>query len=64
MTKTVAQMVAELERSTAEYVTYGYSDLGIAVGREDAIADIKMMDDEQIGDGTWYECDAEGRVVD
>lgn len=63
MDKTVKQMVAELEASKAEYVTYGESDIGIAVKREDAIADIKAMADEQIGAGTWYECDAEGKIT-
>ena len=60
--KTVKQMVAEIENSNAEYVTYGESNLGIAVKREDAIADIATMDDEQIGEGTWYECDEDGHL--
>ena len=60
--KTVAQMIAELSASDSKYVTYGESDLGIPVLREEAIADISSMDDEQIGEGIWYECDEDGRV--
>jgi hypothetical protein len=60
--KTVAQMVDELEHSKAEYVTYG--DCETSVRREYAIADIKTMDDDQIGEGDWYECNAEGQVID
>ena len=63
MNKTVKEMVAELEASNSEYVTYGSSDLGVPVKREDAIADISGMDDEQIGEGTWYECDETGAVI-
>ena len=55
-------MADEIRASKSEYVTYGESDLGIAVKREDAIRDIETMDDEMIGDGTWYECDAEGDI--
>ena len=62
MSKTVAQMVAELKTSKSEFVSYGESDLGISISREDAIIDIQGMDDEQIGEGTWYECDANGNV--
>ena len=61
--KTAKQMADEIRASKSEYVTYGASDLGIAVKREDAIADIEAMDDEMIGDGTWYECDSEGTVA-
>lgn len=61
--KTVKQMVEELKASTSEYVTYGDSDIGTPVKREDAILDIEAMDDEQIGDGTWYECDEDGELT-
>ena len=61
--KTAAQMVEEIKNSESAYVTYGYSDLGIPVGKEDAIADIGSMDDEQIGDGIWYECDENGSII-
>ena len=60
--KTVAQIVEEISASSSEYVTYGVSDIGIPVLREDAIADLSGMDDEQIGEGTWYECDENGNV--
>jgi hypothetical protein len=60
--KTVAQMVNELKASDSDYVTYGDSDLGIPVKKEDAIADILGMEDIMIGDGTWYECDENGNV--
>jgi len=60
--KTARQMAEEIAASTSDYVTYGESDLGIPVLREDAIAEILCMDDEMIGDGTWYECDEHGIV--
>jgi len=62
VTKTVAEMVAEISACDSEYVTYGSSDLGIPVLRVDAIRDISSMDDEQIGSGTWYPCDRFGVV--
>lgn len=62
--KTAKQMADEIRASKSEYVTYGESDLGIAVKKEDAIADIEAMDDEMIGEGTWYECDEDGKVTE
>jgi hypothetical protein len=59
--KTKDQLLAEIKASKSEYVTYGESDIGIAVKREDAIVDIAGMEDEQVGEGTWHECDAGGR---
>ena len=64
MSKTAKQMAAEIQACNSAYVTYGESDIGSPVLREEAIADILSMDDEMIGDGIWYECDAEGRVTD
>jgi len=61
--KTAQQLANEIKNSSSEYVTYGESDLGIAVKREDAIADILSMDDEMIGEGTWYECDEAGEAT-
>lgn len=61
--KTVKEMIIELEASDSEYVTYGESDLGIPILREDAISDISSMEDEQIGNGTWYECDSKGKII-
>ena len=58
--KTAKQVVEEIRASKSKYVTYGEGDLGIPVKREKAIADIAMMDDEMIGEGTWYECDKNG----
>jgi hypothetical protein len=60
--KTAKELASEVAASKSEYVTYGDGDLGIPVRREDAIADILDMDDDIIGDGTWYECDAEGNI--
>ena len=60
--KTAIQMVDEIRASQSAFVTYGESDLGIPVAKQDAIDDMSSMDDEMIGDGTWYECDAEGNV--
>lgn len=63
--KTANDMVKELieaKNSGVLYVTYGESDIGIPVEIDDAIADISAMDDEIIGEGTWYECDDHGNV--
>jgi len=63
MEKTKKEMLlAEIRASKSAYVTYGDGDLGIPIERMAAIADIESMDDEQIGDGTWYECDETGKV--
>ena len=62
MGKTAKELAEEIMASTSKYVTYGDSDLGIPVLREEAIADILGMDDEIIGEGTWYECDEDGNV--
>lgn len=61
--KTAKQMADEIARSTSDYVTYGESDLGIPVKKEDAIKDILGMDDEMIGNGTWFECDSQGNPI-
>jgi hypothetical protein len=63
MKKTAAQVVAELEASEAEFVTYGEGSLGVPHRRQDAIADIARMPDEMIGEGTWYECDSTGELL-
>lgn len=60
--KTAKEMAAEIQASKSEYVTYGLSEIGIPVRREDAIADILGMDDELIGEGTWYECEEDGNL--
>jgi len=60
--KTAKEMAAEITASKSEYVTYGEGDLGLPVKREEAIADILAMDDELIGEGTWYECNSQGVV--
>lgn len=62
--KTAKQMADEIRVSKSEYVTYGESDLGIAVKKEAAIADIEAMDDEMVGDGAWYECDKDGNLAE
>ena len=62
---TVSSMIAELTTAKTQgvkFVTYGDSDLGIAIEIDDAIADIGAMDDEMIGDATWYPCDENGAV--
>ena len=56
-------MIKELEASTSDFVTYGDGDLGIAVKKDDAIADIKSMDEDLIGPGTWCECDKDGNLI-
>ena len=62
MTRKV-EMIKELEASTSDFVTYGDGDLGIAVKKDDAIADIKSMDEDLIGPGTWCECDKDGNLI-
>jgi hypothetical protein len=61
--KTARQLADEIRASDCEYVTYGDSDIGNPVPKEEAILDIESMDDEMIGDGTWYECDSNGNVA-
>lgn len=65
--KTVKDMVEELisaKESGVYYVTYGESDIGMPIQIDDAIADISSMDDEIIGEGTWYECDKHGNAIE
>ena len=62
--KTKKDMIEEIEASRSHYVTYGAGDLGIPIRREDAIRDIATMDDDQIGDGDWEECDSKGGMKD
>lgn len=62
--KTVKQMIEEIQASKSAHITYGDGDLGIPVYREDAIKDILSMEDEQIGEGTWYECDEDGNITE
>jgi hypothetical protein len=62
MGKTKKEMLAEIRASKNAYITYGDGDLGIPVSRMAAIRDIESMDDAQIGEGTWYECDETGKV--
>jgi hypothetical protein len=59
--KTSKEMAAEIASAGSEYVTYGESDLGIPVKRMDAIADILSLDD--VGEGTWEECDENGELL-
>lgn len=57
------QMMAEIEACPARFVTYGDGDLGVAVEKNQALADIDSMDPESIGEGTWYPCDKNGKVL-
>jgi hypothetical protein len=60
--KTAKEMVAEIAASKSEYVTYGESEIGLPVKKEDAMDDILTIDDELIGEGVWYECNSQGVV--
>ena len=62
--KSSKEMVDEIKASSSDYVTYGDSDLGMPIKKEDAIRDIESMDDEVIGEGTWYECDKDGGITE
>ena len=62
--KTKKELLAEIKASKSDWVTYGESDLGTPIKREDAILDITGMEEEMIGLGTWYECDNEGNIID
>jgi hypothetical protein len=54
MTKTKAELLAEIKASPSAFVAYG--DLSIPVAKADALADIAGLDEEMIGEGTWIEC--------
>lgn len=58
--KTAKQLVEEIRASKSDYVMYGGSD--VVVKKEEAIRDIKSMDDDMIGDGDWCECDENGKI--
>ena len=58
----IAEAIRGKALEGAEYVTYGDGDLGVPVPIFDAQADFEQMDDDQIGEGTWYVCDKNGRV--
>jgi hypothetical protein len=60
--KTAKELASEIAASKSDYVTYGESEIGLPVKRADAIADILAMDDELVGEGTWYECNSQGVV--
>jgi len=60
----IAEAMHEKELDGAEYVTYGDGDLGVPVHILEARADFEQMDDYQIGDGTWYVCDANGTITE
>ena len=62
--KTAKEMVEEIRSSQSVYITYGSADLGIPIKKDDAIADISSMDDETIGEGSWYECDEKGNITE
>ena len=61
--KTKKEMINEMLASGADFVTYGDGDLGVPVQIDAAIDDISGMDDETIGEGTWYPCDENGNVI-
>lgn len=64
--KTVNEMIQELKAAKnlgVNFVSYGYSDLGMPVDINEAISDIQQMDDELIGEGTWYACDHNGNKI-
>jgi hypothetical protein len=63
--KTKTTLIQELiaaKNAGVNFVTYGDGDLGMPVEIDDAIEDIKSMDEDMIGDGTWYACDENGEV--
>jgi len=60
----IADAMHEKELDGAEYVTYGDGDLGVPIPIFEARADFEQMDDDQIGEGTWYVCDANGTITE
>jgi hypothetical protein len=58
-----AQLLDEIRSCPARYVSYGDGDLGIAIPRLEAIKDIEAMDEDSIGEGTWYPCDKDGNEL-
>jgi len=61
--KTKREMIDEILASGADFITYGDGDLGMPIATENAIDDISGMNDEMIGEGTWYPCDEKGNVI-
>ena len=64
--KTKAELINALEdaqRQGVQFVTYGDGDLGIPMAIDEVIRDFESFDDDQIGEGTWYVCNSEGRVL-
>jgi len=59
----IAEAIRGKALEGAEFVTYGDGDLGIPMAIDEAIRDFESFDDDQIGEGTWYVCDSEGKVL-
>jgi hypothetical protein len=68
LSQTKGEKIAELIRSKArrgaEYVTYGDGDLGVPIPIFDAIVDFESMEDDLIGEGTWFVCDETGKIIE
>jgi hypothetical protein len=67
LSQTKGEKIAEAIRMEslvgADFVTYGDGDLGVAIPIFDAIVDFESMEDDQIGEGTWYVCDKDGNII-
>ena len=57
---TKRELLDQIRSCPAAYVSYGDGDLGKAIPRQEAIKDIESMDEDSIGEGTWYPCDKDG----
>lgn len=53
-----------MKESKSKFFTYGESDLGMPIPREQAITDIEAMEDLSFGEGTVEECDEKGGTYD
>ena len=63
--KTKAELIDALEdarQQGVQFVTYGDGDLGVPVAIDEAIKDFEVMEDQQIGAGTWFPCDEVGTI--
>lgn len=62
----ILNAIVDAYNGGAEYITYGDGDLGGAVkidGAYGALVDIQSMDDDQLGECTWFVCDENGKIT-
>ena len=55
------QAIDFISNTKAKYFRYG--DLGFLTSRDETIADIENMDDDEWGNGIIYECNEKGELL-